>query len=79
VEQTAFSTTGALRGGSSLCSVTRSITNEKHANHEALTKSGTIVAWVRCTLEVTTIFVAITLTNIGLVKIVDTLLDAVHH
>jgi hypothetical protein len=42
------------------------------------TKSGTKVAWLWRSLEVTSILAAITLSNIGLVKLVDTLLDVVH-
>lgn len=68
-----------------------SITSAKHAvddgrygveigKRESLrTNSGTKVAWVWRSLEMTSIFVAITLTNIELVKLLDVLLDAVHH
>lgn len=91
VEQRAHSIPEASREGARPFSSPISIANAKHAFDEARdgvkigkdeplrTKSGSKVAWVWRSLEVTSILVAITLSNIGLVKLVDALLDAVHH
>lgn len=91
VEQRAHSIPEASREGPRPFPSAISIANAKHAfdkarhgvrigKHEPLrAKSGTKVAWAWRGLEVTSIFAAITLGNIGLVKLVDALLDAVHH
>jgi hypothetical protein len=91
VEQRAHSIPKASREGPRPFSSAISMANAKHAFDDARhdvrigkdeplrTKSGTKVAWVWRGLEVTSIFAAITLSNIALVKLVDALLDAVHH
>jgi hypothetical protein len=91
VEHRAHSIPEASREGARPFSSPISISNAKHAFDEARdgvkigkdeplrTKSGTKVAWICRGLEVTIIFAAITISNVGLVKLVDALLDAVHH
>ncbi len=90
VEQRANSIPEASRGGPRPFSCRISMANAKQSfddgrcdvgigkDEPLRTKSGTKVAWVWRGLEVTIIFAVITLSNVGLVKLVDALLDAVH-
>lgn len=91
VEQRANSIPEGLREGSGAFSCRISMAKAKQAfddgrcdvgvgkDEPLRTKSGTKLARVWRSLEVTSILVARTLSNIGLVKLVDALLDAVHH